>query len=302
MPFHVTRFAGSPLIHPDSPGFRGDEGENINGPTLIRVPAWLANPLGAYYLYFAHHGGGHIRLAYADRPTGPFTIKPGGVFSVEQIPSRIRPVDHVASPEILIDSKRRQIRMYYHACPRRCTGPYPQPSFVATSSDGLAFESGSEIVGPPYMRVFRRRGKYFALGKNANIGGMLLVSEDGLQPFSLIGEIIPRQRHVGLYRKNDVLYVFMTRMGDCPESILCSRMDISGAPDGWTASEPELVLKPETAWEGATLPVAQSRPGPAHSPECALRDPFVYEEDGELLLFYAVAGERGIAVAHLEIR
>lgn len=28
----------------------GRDGENINGPSLIRVPAWVKNPLGRYYL------------------------------------------------------------------------------------------------------------------------------------------------------------------------------------------------------------------------------------------------------------
>jgi hypothetical protein len=42
-------------------------GDNINGPAAIRVPEWIENPLGNYYLYFAHHQGTYIRLAYADR-------------------------------------------------------------------------------------------------------------------------------------------------------------------------------------------------------------------------------------------
>ena len=30
---------------------------NINGPSLVRVPEWVEDPLGKYYLYFAHHRG-----------------------------------------------------------------------------------------------------------------------------------------------------------------------------------------------------------------------------------------------------
>ena len=42
-------------------------GTNINGPSLIRVPAQVwPQPLGRYYLYFSHHKGAFIRLAYAD--------------------------------------------------------------------------------------------------------------------------------------------------------------------------------------------------------------------------------------------
>jgi len=50
----------------------GRMGANVNGPSLIRAPAWLPNPLGRYYLYFAHHQGAYIRLAYADRLEGPW--------------------------------------------------------------------------------------------------------------------------------------------------------------------------------------------------------------------------------------
>ena len=41
-------------------------GSNINSPSLIRVPDWIDNPLGRYYLYFADRGGQYIRLAYSN--------------------------------------------------------------------------------------------------------------------------------------------------------------------------------------------------------------------------------------------
>ena len=43
----------------------------------------MDNRLGDYYLYFAHHKGGHIRMAYADLPTGPWTLYEPGVVSLE---------------------------------------------------------------------------------------------------------------------------------------------------------------------------------------------------------------------------
>src|SRR5438128_2423377 len=71
----ARRLTDQPIVSP-----RMDErmGSNINGPSLIRVPGWLPNPLGRYYLYFAHHQGDTIRLAYADRLDGPWkTCSPG---------------------------------------------------------------------------------------------------------------------------------------------------------------------------------------------------------------------------------
>jgi hypothetical protein len=47
-----------------------DDADSINGPSLIRVPPWVKNPLGKYYLYFAHHAGKYIRFAYANRLRG----------------------------------------------------------------------------------------------------------------------------------------------------------------------------------------------------------------------------------------
>ena len=60
----------------DYPGLGG----NINGPSLLRVPDWVTDPLAKYYLYFAHHEGTTIRLAYADSLNRPWTIyQPGAL-------------------------------------------------------------------------------------------------------------------------------------------------------------------------------------------------------------------------------
>ncbi|MCZ6673618.1 MAG: hypothetical protein O7C75_11860, partial [Verrucomicrobia bacterium] len=65
----VTRFASNPIITAESSLTLGDK---INGPSVIRVPNWVKNPLGKYYLYFAHHKGKFIRLAYSDAIEGPW--------------------------------------------------------------------------------------------------------------------------------------------------------------------------------------------------------------------------------------
>src|SRR5690606_15402388 len=66
------RFAANPIISQAS--LPGKDGENINGPSLIKAPDWLPNKLGNYYLYFAHHGGTYIRLAYADQLDASWNI------------------------------------------------------------------------------------------------------------------------------------------------------------------------------------------------------------------------------------
>ena len=56
-----------------------DEGENINGPSLIRIPDWIspsdrADPSAVYYLYFGNHTGDYIRMAWAENIIGPWNL------------------------------------------------------------------------------------------------------------------------------------------------------------------------------------------------------------------------------------
>src|SRR4051795_5349577 len=73
------RLPQNPLITVNSSATLGG---NVNGPTVIRVPAWVEHPLGRYYMYFANHIGDFIRLAYADAITGPWRVYEPGVLHV----------------------------------------------------------------------------------------------------------------------------------------------------------------------------------------------------------------------------
>ena len=77
--FTATRLLDKPIIYPTIHPKLITEAEaygytNINGPSLIKVPEWVENKLGKYYLYFPHHKGAYIRMAYADTLTGPWTM------------------------------------------------------------------------------------------------------------------------------------------------------------------------------------------------------------------------------------
>ena len=109
---NVTRLAGGPIITPDMDDRMGG---NIQGPSLIKVPDWVDNPLGKYYLYFADHRGTYIRMAYADEVTGPWTIHTPGTLKLEDsfFPPPARPArwhravvaalyPHIASPDVLV--------------------------------------------------------------------------------------------------------------------------------------------------------------------------------------------------------
>jgi hypothetical protein len=77
----IARLPGNPIIRPHMDARMGT---NINGPSLIRVPHWIDDPLGTYYLYFADHKGHYIRLAYADRLEGPWRMYEPGTLQLAQ--------------------------------------------------------------------------------------------------------------------------------------------------------------------------------------------------------------------------
>lgn len=280
----VKRVAGGPIIQAGKDPRIGD---NVNGPSLIRAPEWVARPLGRYYLYFAHHKGDHIRMAYSDSLSGPWRLWEPGVLALEASFCE----RHIASPDVQVDRESRQVRMYYH-------GPTAgeQKSRVGLSGDGIRFVARPEILGDSYFRVFRWRGFHYALA----MPGIMYRSRDGLCAFERGPTLFTEHmRHSAVRVAGDVLEVFYTNVGDCPERILLSRIDLRPDWWQWRAERPVTVLEPETHYEGAHLPLEPSVRGWAPRPVRQLRDPALFEEDGRLFLLYSVAGESGIAIAEL---
>jgi len=265
----------------------GGIGTNINGPSLIRVPNWIEKPLGRYYLYFAHHKGTYIRLAYADRLEGPWTTYEPGTLKLEDSYC----VKHVASPDVHVDDQRRRIRMYYH-------GPVgvAQMTKVAISQDGIKFTARPENLGISYFRVFRWGGYHYAVA----FGGVVYRSKDGLSDFEK-GPVVfdASMRHSAVKLDGDRLSVFYSRIGGCPERILLTRVDLSPDWRDWAPSCPVPVLEPTTEYEGAGLPLEPSEVGWAPKPVRQLRDPAIFCEDDRTYLLYSIAGESGIAIAEI---
>lgn len=295
----VERLATNPIIRPEM--LPGEDGRNINGPSLVLAPRWAGKPLGRYYLYFAHHSGGYIRLAYADKLSGPWRIHAGGVLALADVPGCR---DHIASPDVVVLEPEREVRMYFHCPPRYGRG---QRTFVALSRDGLAFAPRDAVLGPPYFRVFRHDGWWYALAK----GGALLRSRDGLHSFERGpdpfqaggsgGASGARPRHLAVALDGTRLSIYYSRIGDTPERILGTDLDLTGDWLDWQVSSPREVLRPEKPWEGAALPMVASRAGESVGPENALRDPAVFvDTDGRRYLLYSVAGESGIGISELK--
>jgi hypothetical protein len=300
---NIHRFPQNPII---TPSHDPRIGANINGPSLIRSPEWLPNRLGNYYLYFGHHQGEYIRLAYADRLEGPWTVYSPGSLQLNETPCFV----HIASPDVHVDEANRRLVMYYHGPALRgeqlvgdtLTAAYPflggQRTFVAFSSDGIHFTSNTEVLGPSYFRVFCHRGWVYGLG----MPGIFFRSRDGITGFEMGPTLFSQdQRHTAVLVKDDTLYVFYTQAGDCPEHILCAMIDLSPDWLGWRADAPISVILPETEYEGADLPLEPSERGAIHRRARQLRDPAIFQEDGCAYLLYSVAGESGIAIAEIQM-
>ena len=317
----TTRLLDRPIIGPD---LHPSLGANIQGPSLICVPDWVPNPLGRYYLYFADHKGSYIRLAYANALTGPWRIHvPGALHLTDSLfpitpppatPAQLAVVaermrrsgmvishdvlteattPHIASPDVHVDHESRRIVMYFHGL----SGVGEQASRVALSADGITFTARPELVGRTYMRAFHHAGFTHALA----MPGVISRSADGLSGFTEGPTLFnPHMRHAALLHRGTTLHVFWTQVGDAPESILHSTINLSADWMSWKESPAQVVLRPEFAWEGADAPPEASIRSTAYGHVNQLRDPAIFEEDNRVFLLYAVAGESGIAIAVIE--
>jgi hypothetical protein len=316
----VKRLLDRPII---TPQLDASVGPNIQGPSLIRVPAWVPGRLGKYYLYFADHKGKYIRLAYADNLTGPWRIHVAGSLQLAGSYLLTKPPDgpaeelaklraarqptnyshdafteattpHIASPDVHVDEANRRIVMYYHGL----NGLGQQVTRAAVSADGIRFTAKPEILGLTYFRAFLHDGYIYAMA----MPGQFYRSRDRLSGFVEGPRLFnPNMRHAAFLKRGNTLFVFWTQVGDAPESILLSTIDLSGDWMKWSESRAVAVLRPERVWEGADAPAVPSVRSTAYGHVNQLRDPALYEEDGRTYLLYAVAGESGIAIAEVLI-
>ena len=321
--WRVRRLPQNPLITVrSSPSLGG----NVNGPTVMRVPAWMDRPLGKYYMYFANHMGDSIRLAYADAIGGPWRIHEGGVLQVRDTAFwRAQPdppetladfYTHVASPEILVDGPARRMLLWVHgwwtsgerwpADPRAARAwarqkGYGQFTQVAESRDGLRFSVQPAITRTSYLRVFRRGGMFYGVSRL----GLVSRAHDPLAPFEAGSNLFTgtpyagRVRHVALWPHGERLDVFFTAIGDAPERVLVASVNLASDWTTWRASATRDVLTPEASYECVDLPNAPSASGDIDVPVRQIRDPFLFEDEGRVYLFYATCGEQGIAAAEI---
>jgi len=322
----VTRLEQNPLITVDASFSLGG---NVNGPTVIRVPNWVERPLGRYYMYFANHMGQFIRLAYADAITGPWRVYEPGVLHVRDT-AFFRPqpdptetladfYTHVASPEVFVDPAGKRLVMWIHGWwtngERWPSDPakartwakqmgYGQFTQAAESIDGIHFVVRPPITKQSYLRVFQHDGYFYGLsrlGQLARSRDPVASFEIGSNPFRGTS-YANRIRHVALFLRGSRLHVFFTAIGDAPERVLMSTIDLTSDWTTWRATLPVEVLQPQTRYECADMAIAPSEAGDVDGKVRQIRDPFVFGERGETFLFYSICGEQGIAAAIIAIR
>ena len=253
---------------------------NINGPSIIKVPDFIQNKLGDYYLYFAHHDGKHIKLAYSNNLEGPWTLYKEGTLQLADTEC----ITHIASPDVhVVDN---QIVMYYHGDTED-----GQHSFKALSSDGINFNSINKKLGSFYFRVFDYLGETYSIAKNGNTDGIIYKKDNNkfIPQFNLIDNI----RHSAVYVDNNILYIFHSIVGEAPESLYIAKIK------NWEIISNYKFKEPKYDWEGAEKTKTNSRFGASFSFVNELRDPCIFEEEDNLYLLYSYGGESGIAISKL---
>jgi len=263
-------------------------------PTIMHPSVINADPLGQsapapYLMYYAPHHSRGIGVALAEELSGPWTPLPDNpILHLEQFAGLH---GHISGPDVVWVPEEQCLRMYLH-------GVVPgegQQTGVACSEDGVHFRPlrSGPVLAHPYLRVFRCEGVWYGVCRfGTNLG--LVRSDDGLEweewPGGLLlqtgdehGEY-DRLRHHCVHVTGDALHLYYCTYRDPELRVEAIRQAVMSLDGDWCEwAPPERmgdVLRPELEWEAGNL-----------------RDPYVVEVDGELLMFYVGGNEAGIGLA-----
>ena len=152
---------------------------------------------------------------------------------------------------------------------------YAQFTQAAESKDGITFSARPAITRQSYLRVFRHQGQFYGMARL----GLLLRAKDALDAFEL-GEspfrATPyegRVRHVALLPQGNRLDIFFSAIGDAPESIYHTTVDIGGDWREWRVGLITEVLTPQAPYECTTFRMRNQRSARLITPRgsCATR-------------------------------
>lgn len=266
-PLQINRLnGGKPIIdqsHFEKNGIPND-GDNINGPCVIALPDWLpkekrVNAKANYYMYFGHHQGTYIRMAWAEKITGSWHLynadrntRPSkrGVLSLFSDETKkkivfensVEILDHIASPIVTIDNEKKQFILFFHG-PTKLTmeKKINQRTFVAFSADGIHFQNDIKpvMLGDSYFAPFVYKSRYFAFSNRGifqaappkdafyevpfgfDFSKVLWSSRNDFFRDAILktGNPIFRVRHLSTYLDKDILHILFSSCFDTPEQI-----------------------------------------------------------------------------------
>lgn len=278
--------------------------DNINGPSCLRTPNFIKNPLGKYLLYFAHHSGEFIRIAYSEDIFTGWKILD---HKINNVSKETEFHDHVASPDVYVDNIEKSIYMFFHS---RIKGSRKQQTFLSKSNDGINFALvKGDLNLPFYFRHVTIGTKTFAVTKGGNLY-INMVSpvantwralnnvNTGKSNKEAMHNSSGSIRHASLIYYMKIFIIFYSKIGDSPERIYAAKI-VENEKGLWLMSNEFEITRPELNFEGANLDIEASVAGPSLKEENALRDPYVMQDGEDYFLFYACAGESGIAVGKL---
>lgn len=298
-----------------------DKKRNINGPSVI----YWDDPVHGehYYMFFAHHEGRSIRLAYADdpcfsnwkvikNPAFDADINTLSFFNNDKNKQlydngiQYYLDDHVASPDVHVVEDT--LYMYVHGKPGG--GESGQHSLLLSGTGIDTLAANAEDFDNPYLRFFQVNGFSYAVMKNKDgdtSNGLIYQNDDNnyTSNFTKKVSLINNMRHSAVYVDDTHVLLFYSASGDNPERIKFVDLDTKGVEDPakWLLSNSVDVLKPEETWEGSERNSGASKTGVSYSDVKELRDPaiFIDPKDNQVYLYYSFRGEAGIAAAKLTI-
>jgi hypothetical protein len=266
-------------------------GQFTNGPTVIKVPDWVEDPLGTYYMYFADHRGVEIRLAFSDSLSGPWAVSPNLALRLNDTLA-IR--DHIASPDVYIDDDSHTIYMTVHGEPIS-TMYENQVSVLVESQDGIVFAQDPSYAGSiwatfPYARILTIGDTFVRIDPMEHqVSRSDSITGPFSEPVDYSLPIDREHRHASVLLDGSTIVIYYTRVRDAPERIYRATIDASQPWGQWALANEQCVRRPERSWEGAKFPVEFSKFGPANSVN-QLRDPFIYDDGTDRALFLLLRG------------
>lgn len=114
---------------------------SIYWPKIVEAHLIFPNPKGKYYMYFSTNhasGAGGIAMAYADKPTGPYTMH-GLVYS-DSVEG-----DQTETPRFIYNEKTQELFMYY----QNAGVGIGQSTLLAITKDGINFTRWGVVLDRP---------------------------------------------------------------------------------------------------------------------------------------------------------